>query len=92
MAASASQVSGFEYRAPNEESIVSLVEHGLGPALLPRNSYINPQLSVEYPLPYNTVIQRQIYLTIKKDFLYYGATGRFIDFLLQKAKEDSPDK
>ena len=82
----------FVYRAPNEESIVALVEHGLGPALLPRNSYINHQLSVEYPLPYNTVIQRQIYLTIKKDFLYYGATGRFIDFLLQKAKEDSPDK
>lgn len=76
----------FRYRAPTENAIASLVEHGLGWAVLPWS----PVLMKNSPLPCSPLptpgYTRKMYLTTLAGRESCGAARRFIQFLSAQNK------
>lgn len=71
----------FSYRAPTEDAIASLVEHGFGCALIPWSDVIMETYQIQrLPLPGDS-ITRHMYLTTLKGENCQGAAKRFIQFL-----------
>ena len=71
----------FRYRGPTEAAIASLVEYGLGYALIPWSDvHLSQYRVIRHPLP-SGAYQRNIYLTILQGQQPQGAAARFIRYL-----------
>lgn len=76
----------FRYRAPTEDAIASLVEHGLGCAVISwSESLLKTFRIVRYPVPGGPYV-RNMYLTTLKAEKPVGAAAQFIDFLKSHAE------
>ena len=71
----------FKYRAPTEHAIASLVDHGLGSALIPWSDILMRDFNIyPHPLPGGND-SRMIYLTTLRRQQPLGAAARFIRYL-----------
>ena len=74
----------FVYRAPTERAIASLVEHGLGDAVIPwSDSELSGFQLNRFPVP-GTPYTREIFLTMMRGRERGGAAGRFAEFVTGK--------
>ncbi len=72
----------YLYRAPDEESIASLVSHGFGYGIVPLTDNIRHYNMQIAPLPdANKKMVRKIYLTLEANRPLVGASRRFLRFL-----------
>ncbi len=83
----------YRYRAPDEQTIASLVSHGFGYGIVPLvDSIKNYKLQI-VPLPEpNDGMIRNIYLTQIADHTAIGASNRFIKFLLDVKRREEQAK
>ena len=71
----------FDFLAPNEEAVASLVSHGMGYAIAPYNRTMRGHEIAVLPLPTGTYTRKNC-LTVKRGSVPHGqAAGDFIGFL-----------
>ena len=71
----------FDFLAPNEEAVASLVSHGMGYAIAPYNRTMRGHEIAVLPLPTGTYTRKNC-LTVKRGSVPHGqAAGDYIDFL-----------
>lgn len=72
----------FVYRAPTEDAIASLVEHGFGCAVIPWSESLKAGYRIaQFPLP-GGPYTRELFLTTLRSQVPQGAAARFVEFLL----------